>query len=229
MARMALPQDLQSNSRELTVEGRSLSAFSKSFDFAPYHVSEVNRSWTKGKGFSIFSGTSEFNITEAKQKYEFTFNESGRGNWNVQCAAGAKWSQLETEGFLGGGVSIDLTGDKQLVCTLIQEGGAKPSKLVMGRSSSSDETAMQGVMINGATHIDISTTNKLKSTPLPLNTPSGYIFRFEGRPVGAVEVINRGTVWLNPSQTPEVHSVLAVTSAVLLLYQDVQEQMQGNQ
>ena len=221
VAHMALPQNLQSESSELTVEGRSLLFFGNSFDFAPYQVTDVNRGWTKGKGFSISSETSEFSSSEAKQKYEFSVNESGRATWEVQCATGADWSQLETEGFFGGGFAIEFSSNKQLVCILKQAGSEKLSKLIMAQSASSNETALQGIMTDGTTRIDVSGTHKLDTTTLQVSTPTGYIFHIQGRPVGAVEVINKGTVWLNNSVTPETRSALAATSAVLLLYQDI--------
>jgi hypothetical protein len=221
VAHMALPQDMQIESSELTVEGRSLLIFSKSFQFGPYNVTDVHRGWTRGEGFSMSSGTTEFSASEAEQKYEFSVNESDRTTWEVQCATGAKWSQLEMQGFLGGGFGIEFSSTRQLICTLKREGGKKPSKLVMAQSA--DEMALQGIMTDGDTQIDISTTHKLASTPLPMNEPTGYIFHIEGRPVGAVEVINKGTVWLHNSETPEIRSALAATSAVLLLYQDIKK------
>ena len=81
-------------------------------------------------------------------------------------------------------------------------------------------------MTDGTTRIDISATHKLDTTPLQVREPTGYIFYIKGRPVGAVEVINKGTVWLNNSVTPETHSALAATSAVLLLYQDIKKMSQ---
>ena len=124
-ARMAVPKDLQNNSKKLTVKGRSLSDFGKSFDFAPYQVTEIDRGWTKGKGFSVSSDTTEFSSSKARQKYQFSVNESGASSWKVQCATGAKWNKLETEGFIGGRFSIELTPKKQLACTLNQENGAQ--------------------------------------------------------------------------------------------------------
>lgn len=225
VAHMALPQDLQGDSSELTVEGRSLLIFGDSFDFAPYRVTDVNRGWTKGKGVSISSGATEFSASEAKQKYEFSVDESGRAAWEVRCATGADWSQLETEGFFGGGFAIEFSSNKRLVCTLQREGGETPAKLVMAQSASANETALHGVMTDGAVRIGISGTHKLDATPLQVSTPTGYIFHIGGRPVGAVEVINKGTVWLNSSVAPETRSALAAASAVLLLYQDLQENM----
>ncbi len=134
VAHMALPQDLQSESSELTVEGRSGLIFNKSFYFGPYQVTDVHRGWTKGKGFSIWG----YSASEAKQKYEFSVNESDRTTWEVQCATGADWSQLESKGFLGGTFTIEFSSNRQLVCTLKQEGGEKLSKLIMAQSASAN-------------------------------------------------------------------------------------------
>jgi hypothetical protein len=220
VAHMALPQDLQSESSEMTVEGRSLLIFSKSFQFGRYHVTDVHRGWTRGKGFSLWG----YSASEAKQKYEFSVNESDRTTREVQCATEADWDQIETKGFLGGGFGIEFSSNRQLVCILKQEGGEKFLTLVMAQSA--NETAFQGILTDGATRIDISATHKLDTTPLPLREPTGYIFHIKGRPVGAVEVINKGTVWLNNSVTPETRSALAATSAALLLYQNIQKTSQ---
>lgn len=221
VARMALPQDLPSESSELIVEGRPLLILNNSFQFGPYHVTDVHRGWTRGGGYSVSIGATEFGSSKAKQKYELSVNEPDRPTWAVRCATTADWSQLETEGFLGGRFGVEFSSNQQLVCTLKQDSGEKLSKLVMAQSASANETALQGIMTDGTTRIDISATHKLDTTPLRVSTPTGYIFHIKGRSVGAVEVINKGTVWLNNSVTPETRSALAATSAVLLLYQDI--------
>ena len=223
VAHMALPQDLPSESSELTVEGRSLLIFRDSIQFGPYQVTDIHRGWTRGEGFSISSGTTEFSSSEAKQKYEFSVKEPDRTAWEVRCATGADWSELETQGFFGGGFGIEFSSNQHLVCTLKQAGSEKLSKLVMAQSASANETALRGAMMDGATRIEISGTHKLDTTPLQVSTPTGYVFHIEGRPVGAVEIINKGTVWLDNAMTPETRSALAATSAVLLLYQDLQK------
>lgn len=219
VAHMALPQGSQGASSELPVEGRALLIVRNSFDFEPYQVTDIHRGWTRGKGWSISSGATELGSSKAKQKYEFSVSESGRAAWGVQCAAGAKWSQLETDGFLGGRFGVEFSSTRQLVCALKQEGGGKLAKLVMAQSAS--EMVMEGVMTDGATRIDISVTYKVDSSPLKLGDPTGYIFHIGDRFVGAVEVINKGTVWIHNSVPPETRSTLAATSAVLLMYQDI--------
>jgi len=222
VAHMALTQDFQSGSSALTVEGRSLSIFSKSFQFGRYQVTDVHRGWTRGSGFSISNDSdSKYSASEAEQKYEFSFNEPDRTTWDVQCATVADWKELETKGLLGGGFGIEFSSNRQLVCILKQEGAKKASELVMAQSLEDD--VFRGALIAGAARIDIAATHKLDTTPLKMKDPTGYVFHMEGRPVGAVEVINKGTVWLNNSVMPDTRSALAATSAALLLYQDIKK------
>ncbi len=225
VAHMALPQNMQNESSELTVEGRrGLSVFNSTFLFGPYNVTDIHRGWTRGSGFSLSGDSASFSSSKAKQKYEFSVNEPDRPAWEVQCATGAKWKKAGLKGFLGGALSnIEFASTRQLVCTLKQVGGERLSKLVIAQSR--HEMVMQGVMTDGATQIDISVTHKLDTTPLKVSDPTGYIFHIGGRPVGAVEVINKGTVWLNNSVKPKTRSALAATSAVLLMYQDIKKIM----
>lgn len=219
-AHMALPQGAQGASSELPVEGRSLLIVRNSFQFAPYRVTDIHRGWTKGQGFSIagFSGS------KAKQKYEFSVNEPGRATWKVRCTTRADWNKVDSQNFLGMSTSIEFSYDRSLACSMKQEGGKKPSKLLMGQSSS--ETVMQGIMTDGATRIDISVSYKVDSSPLKLGDPTGYIFHIGGSFVGAVEVINKGTVWIHNAVAPETRSALAATSAVLLMHQDVKKMVE---
>jgi len=222
VAHMALTKDFQSGSSQLTVEGRSLSFISKSFRFGQYDVTDIHRGWTKGSGFSISNDSaSKFSTSEAEQKYEFSLNEPDRAAWDVRCATVADWKELETKGLLGGGFGIEFSSNRQLVCILKQEGARKASELVMAQSLEDD--VFRGALIDGAARIDIAATHKLDTTPLKMKDPTGYVFNMEGRPVGAVEVINKGTVWINNSVTPDTRSALAATSAVLLLYQDIKK------
>ncbi len=226
-AHMVLPQDLQGDTSELAVEGLRLSVFDGTFEFGPYRVADVHRGWTRTAGSSASSGDSEIRSSKAEQKYRLSVSEPDRPARAVQCTNTANWSQLETEGLLGGGFGVEFSSDHRLACTLTPDGGEAPSTLVMTRSLSANETALQGVLVDGATRIDIAATHKLDTTSLQLGRPSGYIFQIGDRPVGAVEVINSGTVWLDNSVPPETRSALAAASAVLLLYQDIQEVHDG--
>ncbi len=214
-AHMALPESLQSDASELTVEGRKR-GFNESFQFGSYRAVNVHRGWTRGDSVSIAG----FSDSKAKQKYEFSIEELDRSTWDVQCATGVKWSNVDLKGgFLGKGLSIERSPDRNLACSFKQEGSEEHSTLVMTQSNS--ESFLQGAMTYDATQINISATNKMAGSPFPLKDATGYMFHIEGRLIGAVEVFTKGTVWLDDTATPEIRSVLAATASALLLYQDI--------
>lgn len=228
-AHMVVPEELQGSSSTLAVEGRWPSLSGNSFGFGPWRVTEVRRGWTQTDGNSASSGGSEVRTSKAKQKYGFSIAGPGRPARAVQCVTTARWSEMETDGLLGGGFGVEFSAEQQLACTLTPGGGMTPAKLALSQSGSAGDTALHGTMTDGATRIDIAATHALDATPLRVRGPAGYVFRIGGRTVGAVEVINAGTVWLDDSLAPETRSALAAASAVMLLYQDIKESSQAIQ
>ncbi|MEE9613354.1 MAG: hypothetical protein V3W31_00180, partial [Thermodesulfobacteriota bacterium] len=196
---------------------------SKSFQFEPYHVTDIHRGWAKGEGWWISAFGASYGASEAKQKYEFSVNESGRPTREVKCAAGADWDKAGLKNLLRG-VTVEFAYNRKLLCIMKQEGSEEVSKLLMEQSK--HELVMAGVVTDGDTQIDISVTYHYDATPLKAGEPTGYIFRIKGRVVGAVEIINKGTVWMHNSVTPETRSTLAAASAVLLMHQDLKKMME---
>lgn len=222
VAHMALPRDSQGELSELPVEGLFLLIVRNSFQFEPYHVTDVHQGWTKAKGWSIAG----YSASKAKQKYGFSIDESGRAIRDVQCVSRADWQKMDLENFLGSGTSATFGYNRQLLCIMTKEGGGEPAKLVMAQSAS--ELIMEGAMTDGDTRIDISVTYMLAQSPLKMGDPTGYLFHIGGRFVGAVEVINEGTVWIHNAVTPETRSALAAASAVLLMSKDIKEVVERN-
>ncbi len=146
-----------------------------------------------------------------------------RGKWRAQCVSGARWNKQDLSRFIGAGISLEFSTTQQLICVLKQEGGAREAKIVMSRSLRAGQDFLSGVMVDGNTRIAVSGTNLLDATPLPMGDPTGYILRIGDRPVGAVEIINSGTVWLGNSASPETRSSLAATAVVMLMYQDTKK------
>lgn len=219
VAHMELPQGLGDQSTAMKVDGLGFSFITGKISFGPYQVTNVHQGWTKSSGWSAGG----FSSTKAKRKYRFSLTGPDRGAWDAMCLTGSRWKQVDLEKFLNVPVTVEFSSTQQVVCRFVRQGGGKESKLFLSRSLRAGQLELQGAMVDGNTQIEVSTTHKMDASPLRLGDPTGYIFRVDGRPVGAVEVMNMGTVWINNSVSAEVRSALAAISVSMLLYKDIQE------
>lgn len=225
LARMAVRPQLVSAAKEMKVEGRKSFSFDETFFFGPYEVAEVNREWTRSTGFSIDfpifgKGDKKFTSSRATQKYEFILKDEKGNIWKCQSVTGC--DQRNVDVLLGNNnrLGIGLTSETSFVCTFSSKKTPEVWRLTMNESLNSSD-ALNGVLSDGTISIILQGTRKLAGTPFPLSTPSGYEFLINGNVVASVEVINKGGVWIVPSIEKRLHSPLAVTSAALLLYQDI--------
>jgi hypothetical protein len=214
MARMALPPNLAAEAREMVCVGRQGFKFNEAFDFAPFKVLDVHRTWTTIQGWDGFW----FSSARASQRYEFTTQEPGGPYWDARCAVGAAVTDVEIRNFLGGDLKMALDGGQTLL-GLLRERGYKAWTLALGQSVS--ERSLSGILEKGNVRIEIRAQHQLARTSLGSFEAAGFILTLEGEPVAAVETMNRGAVWIHPGVKPEIRSVLAAAAAALLLYQDL--------
>lgn len=203
-AHMAVSPDLRIKAEAMPVKGRQGLVFRESFRFGPYHVTEVKRGWT--------TTLSWWTVTQAKQSYHFTLIDSGGTLWRAQCAVQARMAE-------------PLAASAALLGSFQPKAGGQEWRLTLSDAKIEliPQGVLEGVLTDGTTTIHVKGTRKLAGSPLPLSEATGYHFSLEGRPIGAVEVINDGMVWLHPAIEWPLRPVLAVTAAALLLYRDLRE------
>ncbi len=216
-AHMAMPIELENDSTKMSVEGRAFSDFSGEFDFGKYHVTNIHRGWTKRSDVTILGSGS----SKVEQKYQFSVDESGDNLWTVECVSDASWDHATLGEFLGGKISLESSSDPQLVCKVIGNSNTEVAAIIM--SQSYDSIMLQGDVIDGKTNIDISGVDKFSTSSLSMGQATGYVFSINQNPIGAVEVINSGNVWISKSTNQEEKSLISVTSAAMLLYQDIKK------
>jgi hypothetical protein len=215
MARMALPTNLSGNVPEMVCRGRQGFKFNEAFDFLPFQVRDVHRSWT-----TIREGGAEWlGAAKAKQRYEFTVGELGGPAWEGRCAVGAEVMELELRKVFGGKLEIDLRSDQTLFGTLRERIDREPWLLALGQAYG--ERALHGVLERGDLKIAISAQHRLAQSSMPVMEAAGYLLSLRGETVAAVEIINRGAVWIHPGVAPEIRGALAAAAAALLLHQDL--------
>jgi hypothetical protein len=215
MARMSLPANLAAEAREMACRGRQGFKFNEAFEFEPFKVLDVHRSWTTVRDWDAGWIAS----ARARQRYEFTTWEPRGPFWDGRCVVGAEATSLELRDFLGGDLEVEVTGIQSLLGLLKERGTKKPWKLVLGQSTG--EQSLGGVLEKDDVRITIEGRHDLAQTPLPIYEAAGYILTLKGEAVAAVEVINKGAVWIHPGVSPEIRGVLAAAASALLLYQDL--------
>jgi hypothetical protein len=218
MARMALPTNLSVDVPKMVCRGRQGFKFNEAFDFLPFQVRNVRRSWTTIRE----GGAAWLGAAKAKQRYEFTVDESGESGgpaWEGRCAVGAEVVELELRKVFGGKLQIDLRSDQTLFGTLRERIDREPWLLALGQGYG--ERALHGVLEKGDLIIEISAQHRLAQSPMPVMDAAGYLLTLRGEAVAAVEIINRGAVWIHPGVEPEVRGALAAAATALLLHQDL--------
>jgi hypothetical protein len=218
VARMDVPPELAANAEGMRVKGLDGFKFKERLFFGPFKVEDVHRSWTRTTSW----GSEIFSQSASRQKYEFTIAEEGGATWHGQCAAYADAVVLEIEKFLGGTLELQWDGYVLFIGELRDLEGDKSWRLAMGQTS--EDYIFSGVLRNDEMQISIIGSHQLAGSGLSISSPSGYIFSLRGRKIAAVEVINKGFVWIHSSVTPELRGMLSAACAALLLYEDISDQ-----
>jgi hypothetical protein len=206
---MAVPQDVSSVSEEIVVTDRSAMSgalVDESFKIGPYQVVEVNRKWNSSSTTTI-AGFSSGSTTGG---YAFGLKAPDAA-YQGQCA-----SQLDEKStsLLGGVLG------QQKFNVLCQCAGPTPASFTMNSDTISH---YRGTVTAGSATYTIEgvyTDDKGSSR----SEPTGYHVR-GATPVGAVEVVGKGRVWLAKSLEPGARSDLTCLFAGLLLYKTPQGKM----
>ena len=79
--------------------------------------------------------------------------------------------------------------------------------------------AEEGEVAFGASTWHIRSVRHFEGSSVPSGDPLGYEITRHGRAIAAVETINRGRVWIDPSLSEEEEAHLAAVITTLLLYE----------
>ncbi|MBP7830633.1 MAG: hypothetical protein KA248_12020, partial [Kiritimatiellae bacterium] len=172
----------------------------------------VRRGWTRTTAWR-FSG---FESGKSKQTYECTLRAAGDDPWTAHCATGVRWKEMEFENFLDTGGTLTWPFKSKTVFACTFEGQGRSWKLAMGQEL--NDLVLNGLLTDGSTVVAVEGIRELAGSSIPLGEPSGFLFRGPDGLLGAVEVINNGTVWIAGEAAPEVRNALACASSSLLLY-----------
>ena len=218
-ARMEVPPEVRAQAAEMPVRGRQVLGLDSDITFGPYAARGIQRGWTETTTRGAWWGNLDYSQVSASQRYEFSMLAPGTPPLRCRCASGVDQQMLDVYLGRGGELSIQMAGRDNLVCAAEEGPGQPVWRLALGRGAS--QAVYHGTVTGGGGIHQVRGSQRLAGTPMPLTEASGYEFLAMGRPVGAVEVLNEGAVWLPGGLSPAARRDLAAAAAALLLHQQI--------
>lgn len=205
-ARMVVPDDVAKGLEVIQVTDRSVwsgSLADESFVMGPYKVIDVDRDWDHSSQVSVF------NFSSGRTEGGYTFKLKRKaGALTGQCTTEVKDTGID----LIGGVSFENRVAK-LGCRCL-DGKVESAKVVLQAGTSA---GYSGTVESGGMSHAIEALYDREGT-LSTGEPSGYRIDGDG-PVGAVEVLKPGRIWLDRSADTDTRSQLACLFVGLMLYE----------
>jgi len=195
---MAAPTDVSSSSDVLPVSDRSHASgafVNEGFKLGPYTIADVNRKWDSSSGVSVGPWGKETKTTG------FSFTLAGS---NAKLKGKCE-SVLEKQSVLSLGGSFDW-GSTTIACSC--EGGTDKASLVLSKDANK--------LTVGSTDYPIQQVHGLVGGGNQ-SAPSGFRADSDG-PVGAVEVLYPGQVWLKKGLDEPTRGNLSCLFTGLMLY-----------
>lgn len=204
---MVVPEDLSGVSEVIPATDRSRwsgALADETFTLGPYKVTDVDRDWniSKSRWFAI----PDFSVSSGKSEggYAYRF-ETPAGRMSGECLTAGKDKGLGLKG-----VDFESRVDK-LSCVCMQ-GETEVARVMV----EADVTAgYKGILTTSSQQYRVESIKEWKG--MLSSGPAGY--RVDGdQPVGAVEVLNPGRIWLARNLEQPQRVSLACTFAGLMLY-----------
>jgi hypothetical protein len=209
-ARMAVPADIASASEELAITDRSSwtgALADESFNLGSYKVADVDRKWDSKETTSL--GAMESTTSAGGYKFKLI---GGVGPLDGVCESENRGRSAD----LGGGLSFGSMVAK-LVCRCSDASGAAELSV-----EASTANAYEGVLKRADGALHVRSINEREGGG-DTHDPTGYRVDGEGAPLGAVDVMGKGRVWISKTLQGHQRDELACLFAGLLLYQAPKE------
>jgi hypothetical protein len=202
----------------MPVKGRNGLMIGQVIRYGDYTTDKVRRGWTKGYDVPFI-----VRFQGAKEKLSFTQFGPDKTTAEVACISKFKSTEIQlVRDFFG--IPIDyqnfFAGN-----IVLREGGANWDFLLHNPNGDFlREEASAGFVQNGTERIEIQAIRGLEGQPdwMKQLTVYGHEFRRDGKVVGAVSTVNKGTVWIDGSLDAETRTVIAAVATGLLLRTDVE-------
>lgn len=207
------------NATAMPVKGRNGFRIGQVLRYGEFSTDKVRRGWTKGYDVPFF-----VRFQGAKEKMSFT--QFGPEGTAVEVACISKFKSTEIE-LVRDYFYIPIEYTNFFAGTIVTARNKTPWDFILHNPTGDflREEASAGFIQKGDQKIEIAAIRGLKGQPEWMKelTVYGHEFRLNGKVVGAVSMVNKGTVWIDASLDAETRTVLAAVATGLLLRTNVEE------
>ena len=206
-ARLAVDPRLGEAAVSMAVEGANPRRWGANLAFGEFGAVDVR----DGDHLEWFFALGNLGAGGVKSASRLTVEGPG-GAVRVACLA-------ERKVLARGSFSVDLAFGRKPVLTCGLEGPDGDRWLLAMTERAPDLGGVLQPADGGGAPLTVRSIHRLEGSRWPLAEPAGYEISVDGRAVAAVEVINRGRVWIDPSIDAETRHRIAAAAAALLLFE----------
>lgn len=210
-ATMQLPEAL-SGAERLVVSGRQGWKIIETLKFGDVRIFDVDRSLTRGGdlGLLFYQGS------KRRQTFGFSVIEGDGPRWQGAAVTNLRRRSLTGD---GGSMAIDLKDRSGFAANLAP--ADRPGDVWVLDLSERGERSLKGTLRHADAVFTVKGTDRLAGTRLPLGETSGYVIEWGSQVLAAVEVINRGAVWIAPDIRAGHREAVVAAVASLLLFESL--------
>ncbi|MDX1910971.1 MAG: hypothetical protein SFV22_05775 [Saprospiraceae bacterium] len=206
----------QLNAQAMSVKGRNGFLIGQKIKYGVYHTDKVQRGWTQGYDVPFM-----LRFQGAKEKLRF--KQYGPEGISAEVSCVSKFKNVELP-ILGEffGIPLDY---RNFFAGNIRVGDAYWDFILHNPNGDFlREKKSAGMARYGDHVIEINAVRGLKNQPEWMKdlTVFGHEFSINGKVIGAVSTVNRGTVWIDESLDATHKTVLAALATGILLRTDVE-------
>lgn len=203
----------------MPVKGRNGLLIGQVISYGEYSTDKVRRGWTKSYDLPFF-----IRFQGAKEKLSFTQYGKKGTEADVTCISRFKSSEIP---LLKDYFSIPLKLENSFAGTVSLDAGYSTWDFILHNPNGDflRGKASAGFIQFGLDRIDIQAVHGLNGQPgwMKAGNVYGHEFVADGKIVGAVSMVNKGTVWIDPQLDNDTQTVIAAVATALLLRTDVEE------
>ncbi|MCA9621435.1 MAG: hypothetical protein KC731_20580 [Myxococcales bacterium] len=203
---MKVPADLD-DAVVLDVAGRTPDRFAgDELSFGSYHADSVSRGYTSSFVDRDFFGKALDEIRSYPEDDSFSYRLSdGEHDFHAVCTAAPQRTEMP-------GFTSTTTHHLQCVCA------AKEPQRVVQLSLAGEDDVLRGVLSQPSASYSVAGTRDLAGTALPAQNATGYLISSRTRLVAAIDVLEEGRIWVDPSLPSHETDALACAAVALMLH-----------